>query len=74
MSLTGPDGLLKQFSKTVLETALNEEMTDHRGYDKHEAPEERETVNVRNGTRPRWLVSNGPIWAVRPPGRCGIDG
>jgi transposase-like protein len=27
--LTGPDGLLKQFNKTVLETALNEEMTDH---------------------------------------------
>ena len=23
--LTGPDGLLKQFTKTVLETALNEE-------------------------------------------------
>jgi hypothetical protein len=27
MSLTGPDGLLKQLTKTVLETALNEEMT-----------------------------------------------
>lgn len=26
LSLTGPDGLLKQFTKTVLETALNEEM------------------------------------------------
>ncbi len=24
LSLTGPDGLLKQFTKTVLETALNE--------------------------------------------------
>ena len=28
MSLTGPDGLLKQMTKTVLETALNQEMTD----------------------------------------------
>lgn len=27
LSLTGPDGLLKQFTKTVLETALNQEMT-----------------------------------------------
>ena len=27
LSLTGPDGLLKQFTTTVLETALNEEMT-----------------------------------------------
>lgn len=25
----GPDGLLKQFTRSVLETALNEEMTEH---------------------------------------------
>ena len=31
LSLTGPDGLLKQFTRTVLETALNEEMTEHLG-------------------------------------------
>jgi hypothetical protein len=31
LSLTGPDGLLKQFTKTVLETALNQEMTEHLG-------------------------------------------
>ena len=35
LSLTGPDGLLKQFTKTVLETALNEEMTEHLGHEKH---------------------------------------
>lgn len=28
LSLTGPDGLLKQLTKTVLETTLNEEMTE----------------------------------------------
>ena len=28
LSLTGPDGLLKQLTKTVLEAALNEEMTE----------------------------------------------
>lgn len=28
LALTGPDGLLKVFTKNVLETALNEEMTD----------------------------------------------
>jgi putative transposase len=27
LSLTGPDGLLKQLTKTVLETALNQELT-----------------------------------------------
>src|SRR6478735_6044580 len=35
LSLTGPDGLLKQLTKTVLETALNEELTEHLGHDKH---------------------------------------
>jgi putative transposase len=28
LPLTGPDGLLKQLTKNVLETALNEEMTE----------------------------------------------
>ncbi len=32
LSLTGPGGLLKQFTKSVLETALNEEMTEHLGH------------------------------------------
>ena len=31
LSRTGPDGLLKQLTKTVLETALSEEMTEHLG-------------------------------------------
>lgn len=34
LSLTGPDGLLKQFTKSVLETALNEEMTEHSGHER----------------------------------------
>jgi putative transposase len=38
LSLTGPEGLLKQLTKTVLETALNEEMTEHLGYEKHDPP------------------------------------
>jgi putative transposase len=37
LSLTGPDGLLKQLTKTVIETALDEEMTEHLGYEKHDA-------------------------------------
>ena len=35
LSLTGPDGLLKQLTKTVLETALNQELTEHLGHEKH---------------------------------------
>ncbi|WP_026647407.1 transposase, partial [Bifidobacterium minimum] len=36
LALTGPRGLLKQFTKTVLETALDEEMNEHLGRVKHE--------------------------------------
>ena len=57
LSLTGPDGLLKQFTKTVLETALNEEMTEHLGHEKHRAPEERDSTNIRNGTRPKTVLT-----------------
>lgn len=34
-ALTGPDGLLKALTTTVIETALDEETADHLGYDKH---------------------------------------
>ena len=37
LELTGPNGLLKVFTKNVLETALNEEMTEHLGHPKHQA-------------------------------------
>jgi transposase-like protein len=58
LSLTGPDGLLKQLTKTVLETALNEEMTEHLGHEKH-GPPSGETGNVRNGTRPKTVLTEG---------------
>jgi putative transposase len=58
LSLTGPGGLLEQFTKAVLETALNEEMTDHLRYDKNQAPpEDRESGNVRNGSRARTVLT-----------------
>jgi len=56
LSLTGPDGLLKQLTKTVLETALNQEMTEHLGHDKH-GPVTGESGNVRNGTRAKTVLT-----------------
>ena len=35
VDLIGPNGLLNQLTKSVLETALDVEMTEHLGYDKH---------------------------------------
>ena len=46
--LLGPDGLLSQVTKAVLERALAEEMTEHLGYDKHD-PAGRGSGNSRNG-------------------------
>jgi hypothetical protein len=56
LSLTGPDGLLKQLTKTVLETALNEELTEHLGYEKHD-PAGAGTGNIRNGIRSKTVLT-----------------
>src|SRR3954449_5450391 len=54
--LTGPDGLLKVITKTVLESALEEEMSEHVGYDKHTV-EGRNGGNSRNGTRSKTVLT-----------------
>ncbi len=56
-ALTGPDGLLKALTKTVLETALDEEMAEHLGYDKH-AVEGRNGANSRNGKRTKTVLTD----------------
>jgi transposase-like protein len=72
LSLTGPDGLLKQLTKTVLETALNEEMTEHLGYEKHD-PAGAGSGNVRNGTRSKTVLteSTGQVEIDVPRDRAG---
>lgn len=58
LELTGPNGLLKLFTKNVLETALNEEMTEHLGHEKNRTEQGRESTNVRNGSRPKTVVTD----------------
>jgi transposase-like protein len=58
LALTGPNGLLKLFTKTVLETALKEEMTEHLGYEKHDADPDRESANIGNGCRSKTVISD----------------
>ncbi|WFE44952.1 IS256 family transposase [Verrucosispora sp. WMMD1129] len=72
LSLTGPDGLLKQLTKTVLETALNEEMTEHLGYAKHE-PDGAGSGNIRNGTRSKTVLTDasGRVQIDVPRDRAG---
>jgi len=47
--LIGENGLLKQLTKAVLERALNAELTQHLGYEKHD-PAGHKSGNSRNGT------------------------
>src|SRR3954454_12835788 len=70
--LTGPDGLLKSITKTVLESALEEEMAEHVGYDKH-AVEGRNHANSRNGTRAKTVLTDnaGPVQIEVPRDREG---
>jgi putative transposase len=72
LSLTGPDGLLKQLTKTVLETALNEEMTEHLGYEKHD-PAGAGSGNIRNGTRGKTVLTeaSGQVEIDVPRDRVG---
>src|SRR5579875_3473764 len=49
VELLGPDGLLSQVTKAVLERALAEEMTGHLGYDKHDPAGTFEPRIVRKG-------------------------
>jgi putative transposase len=58
LELTGPHGLLKLFTKNVLEAALNEELTEHLGHAKNRAEPDRESTNIRNGTRPKTVISD----------------
>jgi putative transposase len=72
LSLTGPDGLLKQLTRTVLETALDQEMTEHLGHEKG-APAGNETGNVRNGSRGKTVLTeaSGQVGIEVPRDRDG---
>jgi putative transposase len=72
LSLTGPDGLLKQLTKSVIETALGEEMTEHLGYEKHD-PAGVGADNIRNGTRAKTVLTDttGSVEIDVPRDRAG---
>ena len=72
MALTGPGELLKAMTKTVIETALDEEIAEHLGYDRH-AVEGRGSGNSRNGTRVMTVLTDacGAIEIEVPRDRAG---
>jgi len=71
IDLVGPDGLLTGLTKQVLETALDEELTEHLGY----PPGQREAktgTNERNGTCTKTVLTEiGPVEIDVPRDRDG---
>lgn len=69
--LTGEGGLLQQLTKRLLESALEGEITDHLGYDKHD-PAGKNSGNSRNGTRAKTVLTDvGPVEITVPRDREG---
>lgn len=54
VSLVGPGGLLSQLTKSVLETALEAELTEHLGHEHGGTPI---AENMRNGTRTKTVLT-----------------
>ena len=71
LSVDGEGGLLAQLTKLVVESALEGELTDHLGYDKHERGGSTDG-NSRNGTRSKTVLSKaGPVQIDVPRDRAG---
>ncbi len=69
VELVGPGGLLTGSTKTVLETALEAEMSEHLGYDRHDLAG-RDGGNSRNGTRTKTVLTEiGPVQIEVPRDR-----
>lgn len=71
LSIDGENGLLAELTKLVVESALEGEITDHLGYDKHTKGGSADG-NARNGTRSKTVISKaGPVTIDVPRDRAG---
>src|SRR4051812_28481984 len=71
LALTGEGGLLAQLTKRLVESALEGELTDHLGYDRHDAAG-RDGGNSRNGHRSKIVLTEvGPVQVDVPRDRDG---
>src|SRR6516162_9130409 len=71
VSLVGPGGLLSGLTKTVLETSLEAELTEHLGYEPHD-PIGHHSGNSRNGSRTKTVLTEiGPVEIEVPRDRAG---
>jgi len=64
--ITGPDGLIKTLIKRVVEQAMNAELTNHLGYEKHQSVFGKNS-NSRNGTSPKTVKTEVGDVAIDVP-------
>src|SRR3954470_3439292 len=71
LQLAGEGGLLQQLTKRLLESALEGQLTDHLGYDRHDVSG-RDGGNSRNGHRSKTVLTEvGPVEVEVPRDRDG---
>ena len=71
LALTGEGGLLAQLTKRLVESALEGEITDHLGYERHEVAG-RDGGNSRNGHRAKTVLTEiGSVQIDVPRDRDG---
>ena len=69
--IVGPGGLLAQLTKRLVERAMEVELTDHVGYERHQEPSGG-TGNTRNGSTPKTLITeHGSVGIDTPRDRDG---
>jgi putative transposase len=69
--LMGPEGILKQLTKALVETAMDAELTSHLGYEKGDRASKKAS-NFRNGSSKKTLIGeDGPVEIQVPRDREG---
>jgi putative transposase len=69
--IVGPGGLLSQLTKRLVERAMEVELTDHVGYERHQEPPGG-AGNTRNGSTPKTLITeHGSVPIDTPRDRDG---
>ena len=69
--IVGPGGLLSQLTKRLVERAMEVEIADHLGYERHQEPPGG-TGNTRNGTTSKRLITeHGEVGIDTPRDRDG---
>jgi transposase-like protein len=67
----GPEGIMKQLTKALVERTMEAELTGHLGYQKHD-PGEQANANRRNGKKTKALrTDEGPMVIQVPRDREG---